>query len=315
MLDHIPFDRFVVLNGTALVLLLAAVVKFLRYSKSPEKTRAHHPVSTLTMTAFLAAMLPLLVHNIGAIALPTVETLAFFGLGLVLALLAVAVHFKAKWELGSHWSDPIEAADGQAFVSSGTYALTRHPMYSTLILWMLGCSLMYVNPLVAGLLAAVFVPMMYFRAKAEERLLEQHVADRAGYDIYRQRTNILIPRFGGPVAFGLRVAGILAYGFFIGRFAGTNFSPSALAFLVALHLLLGFTILPEKAAFSYKSKTGMMVFVWFLSFVWSPLFYLNGLFLVMYIYGLFFNCPCMFVYEKYHGCPCFDYLKRVCKIR
>ena len=315
MPSDLSFHRFLFLNATGILLLLGVFIKFAGYAKIPEKRRRRHPVATLTMTAVLVAMLPLLVHQIGTVKVPEIEELCFFGLGSLLMFFAVGLHLAAKWNIGSHWSDQIEAAEGQAFVSRGVYSLTRHPMYSSLILWMFGASLLYVNPLVAGLLVTVFIPMMVARAKAEEKLLEESVADAAGYDIYRQRVNLLIPRFGGPPAFVLRILGIIVYGLSIWNCIGSNFTPAGIVFLAVLHLLIGFTILPEKAAFSYKSKTGMMVVVWIAAFFLPPIYHLQWFFLAMYVYGLFFNCPCMFVYEKYHGCPCFDFLKRSCRIR
>lgn len=311
----LDFVRFIALNATGIILILSVFVKFARYSRTPTKRRQIHPVATLTMTTVLLAMFPLLVHRIGAVGVPPLDEYAFLTLGAILMLLAVGLHLAAKRDIGSYWSDQIEATDGQGFISRGTYSLTRHPMYSSLILWMFGAALMYVNPLVAGLVAAVFVPMMIVRAAAEEKLLRKVVADAAGYDIYRQRTNFLIPRFGSSPAFVFRVLGILCYGFFIWQFGGSNFTPAGIVFLTVTHLSLGFTVLPEKAAFSYKSKTGMMIVVWGLTFLWHPVYYLHWFFLLMYVYGLFFNCPCMFVYEKYHGCPCFNFLKRSCRVR
>ena len=315
MTDTLHFCRFLLLNATGALLLLGVFVKFYRYSTGTGKTRQSHPVATLTMTAALVVMFPPLVYKIGFVAASPLEEFCFLGLGAFLMLLGVALHLKSKWDIGAYWSDRIEAIGGQAFVSGGTYALTRHPMYSSLILWAIGTAVAFVNPLVFLYVFAVFVPMMVARAWAEERLLEKNVDDPAGYAIYRNRVNLLIPRFGGPVATALRITGILLYGLFIVTFTGNNFTPVGLAFLIVMHLLLGLTILPEKAAFSYKSKTGMMILLWCLTFVWLPLYYFHWLFLTMYMYGLFFNCPCMFVYEKYHGCPCFGYLKRVCRLQ
>ncbi len=304
--------RFGMLLASGIVLSAFVFVKFATYAKDPAKQRQVHPVATLSMTAFLIAMFPLLVRKIGAVQVPPLEEQFYLAFGAALMLLGVRLHIAGKLEIGSHWSDQIEAAAGQSFVSSGVYSLTRHPMYSSLIMWILGAALAFVNPLVFGLVTVLFVPMMLARARAEEKLLAENVEDPAAYEIYRQRTNIMIPRFGGLPAFALRVVGILVYGFFIGNFTGTNFTPAGIVFLVVMHLALGFTILPEKAAFSYKSKTGMMVLVWFLTMLWQPIYYLHWFFLLMYVYGLFFNCPCMFAYEKYHGCPCFGWMKRAC---
>jgi protein-S-isoprenylcysteine O-methyltransferase Ste14 len=320
MNDPLHFCQFLLLNTTGALLLLGVFVKFFRYAGSANKTgsgktRQSHPIATLTMTAVLVVMFPLLVFKIGYIAALPLEKYCYFGLGTLLMFLGVALHLKSKWDIAAYWSDQIEVSNGQSFVSTGTYSLVRHPMYSSLILWALGAAIAFVNPLVLVYVFVVFVPMMVIRARAEESLLEQNVNDPAGYAIYRKRVHLLIPRFGGEAALVFRIAGIMLYGLFIIAFTGSNFTPIGLAFLTITHLLLGFTILPEKAAFSYKSKTGMMMLFWGLTFLWQPLYYFHWFFLAMYVYGLFYNCPCMFVYEKYHGCPCFGYMKRVCRLQ
>ena len=89
---------------------------------------------------------------------------------------------------------------------------------------------------------------------------------------------------------------------------------SPLILLIGLHVWLGFCLKPEKIGFSYLTKSGMMVAVWAAALFWPPAYYVLWLLLAVFVYGLFFNCPCMIVYERYHGCPCVGWVKRQCRI-
>ena len=61
---------------------------------------------------------------------------------------------------------------------------------------------------------------------------------------------------------------------------------------------------------SVRKLYHMMAVFWGLSLWWSPFFYVFWLLLAMFVYGLFFSCPCMWVYEKFGGCPCFALFRK-----
>jgi protein-S-isoprenylcysteine O-methyltransferase Ste14 len=105
----------------------------------------------------------------------------------VLGLAFVAWVFRVN----SHTSATIEVSEAQRVVTTGPYAIVRHPMY-------LGASCMLVGvPLALGSFAAltcvaVLEIVIVWRLLDEERLL---VTELAGYDAYRQTVRYrLLPR-------------------------------------------------------------------------------------------------------------------------
>jgi protein-S-isoprenylcysteine O-methyltransferase Ste14 len=88
-------------------------------------------------------------------------------------------------------SATIEAAPDQRVVSTGPYAIVRHPMYVGALVMLVGV------PLALGSLVAILalVPMklvIMMRAVAEERYLDEHLP---GYRAYRERVRYrLLPR-------------------------------------------------------------------------------------------------------------------------
>ena len=78
----------------------------------------------------------------------------------------------------------IEVEQGQQVISSGPYALVRHPMYLSMIL------MMTASPLALGsywamLPSILFILLLAARAKNEEELLQKELA---GYSEYMQKT-------------------------------------------------------------------------------------------------------------------------------
>ena len=78
----------------------------------------------------------------------------------------------------------IEVEQGQQVISSGPYALIRHPMYLSMIL------MMTASPLALGsywamLPSVLFILLLAARAKNEEELLKKELQ---GYNEYMQRT-------------------------------------------------------------------------------------------------------------------------------
>ncbi len=292
-----------VIYATAAVLLVAVVTKFRQHALRPQplKEKRDHPFSTLEMTLCAAVMFPFWTRSWGQMPVEGWLQYAYFGVGLLMAGAALAWHLRAKVDIGTLWSDGIEIKAAHPVLSSGAFALARHPMYASLLMWSWGASLMMMNAATLAWVTFAMLPLMIFRAKAEERLLTQANPD---YRFYWENVRMLFPGLSGAWALVIKLAaiGLLAACIWEGiTFAG-------LLLLIFTHLYLGYSLLPEKVAFSYRSKSGMMAVFWALSLLWPPVYYLFYLVLLMFVYGLKFNCPCMRVYDKYQGCPCFALL-------
>lgn len=106
--------------------------------------------------------------------------------GFCLTVLGLAFAAWARDVLGRNWS----GRDHQ-LVTAGPYAYVRHPLYTGILVALVGTAL------VSGQLGAVLgfaCAILFFRAKArrEERILETEFG--LGYADYRSRTGSLLPR-------------------------------------------------------------------------------------------------------------------------
>lgn len=286
---------------TCLILLVAAAFKFLEHSALSTKIarKIFHPFSTREMIVCIAALFPFWLRSIGQIKMNTQLQSVYFGVGLVLILCAIIWHIWAKFNICFMWSNEIEIKQDHRLISTGAYALARHPMYASLLLWCWSASFIMFNWITLTLTTLVILPLMMARARAEERELSKVLP---GYVSYQENVHMLAPTISGFYAVAIKIMAICLLGYYLWQ----GLTLSSVILLFTIHLYLGYCLTPEKVAFSYRSKSGMMIVFWSLSLIWHPIYYLLYVVLAMFIYGLKFNCPCMIVYNKYQRCPCFD---------
>ncbi len=110
-------------------------------------------------------------------------------LGMLLCATGVALAIWARVHIGRNWGMPMSLREGHELVTSGPYARVRHPIYSGVLLTMLGSAL----AVDAGWLVAfaVFGAYFYASARTEERDLCAQFP--AAYPEYRRCTKRLIP--------------------------------------------------------------------------------------------------------------------------
>jgi len=286
---------------TGLVLLIAAALKFLEHAAISHKIakKITHPFSTREMIVCIVVLFPFWLRSIGQIKMNATLQSVYFGIGVVLIICAVIWHIWAKFNIRTMWSDGIEIKQDHRLISTGAYALARHPMYASLLLWCWSASLMMFNWITLTISTLVILPLMIARARAEERELSKVLPD---YLSYQENVHMLAPTISGFYAVAVKIMAIYLLGYYIWQ----GLTLPSVILLFAIHLYLGYSLTPEKVAFSYRSKSGMMIAVWGLSLLWHPIYYLLYVILAMFIYGLKFNCPCMIIYNKYQRCPCFD---------
>lgn len=109
------------------------------------------------------------------------------GVALFLSGLGLAVW--ARVNLGRNWGMPMTQKDEPELVTSGPYRLVRHPIYTGILLGMLGTALaanVYWLAL-GGLMGVYFI----YSATVEERILTASFPE--AYPSYRARTKMLIP--------------------------------------------------------------------------------------------------------------------------
>jgi protein-S-isoprenylcysteine O-methyltransferase Ste14 len=115
------------------------------------------------------------------------QTLHVVGLIFLLSGLSLAVW--ARVYLGRNWGMPMTQKEEPELVTSGPYQLVRHPIYSGLLLAMLGTAL----AVTFYWFTAVVVLGIYFiySATVEEKIMAASFP--SAYPSYRTKTKMLIP--------------------------------------------------------------------------------------------------------------------------
>jgi len=114
------------------------------------------------------------------------------GAWLCVALVLAGVVFAwwARIHLGRLWSGSVTLKAGHRVVDTGPYRLVRHPIYTGILLAILGTAA--AKGTLWGLLGAAVVTLgLWMKARAEERWLSQELG--GAYDGYKQRVPMLLP--------------------------------------------------------------------------------------------------------------------------
>jgi protein-S-isoprenylcysteine O-methyltransferase Ste14 len=110
-------------------------------------------------------------------------------IGVIVCVAGVALAIWARVHIGQNWGMPTSLREEPELVTSGPYAYIRHPIYSGLLLAMLGSALA-ASPNWLALFVACFVYFVY-AARVEEGHMTKQFPDV--YPAYQQRTKMLIP--------------------------------------------------------------------------------------------------------------------------
>jgi len=148
------------------------------------------PVSAVTIVIFIVVFCLVLLFKFGAFEFNTV----CIAVGSLVSGFGAVFQIVGRVQLGRAWSNQIKIYEHQTLVTTGIYSVVRHPLYATFIVMFFGNALMYSNWLAAVLTAAVFVPMMDFRARQEEKILSETFD---GYSDYMKSTGRLFVKIGG----------------------------------------------------------------------------------------------------------------------
>jgi protein-S-isoprenylcysteine O-methyltransferase Ste14 len=110
------------------------------------------------------------------------------GLCLLTAGLAIAVW--ARRHLGAYWSAHITLKVDHHVVQTGPYAFVRHPIYSGVLLALLG-TVISIGTLQSCIGLALIFLSFFVKLRLEEQWLSAHLG--AEYNEYRHRVRALIP--------------------------------------------------------------------------------------------------------------------------
>ncbi len=112
-------------------------------------------------------------------------------LGIAITFAGIAFAVCARAYLGGNWSGTVTVKVGHQLVRNGPYRWVRHPIYTGMVLGMLGTAI--VRAQVRGAIAVV---LMYIGFKIKSRIEERMMTDSFGaeYDDYRSSTGGILPK-------------------------------------------------------------------------------------------------------------------------
>jgi protein-S-isoprenylcysteine O-methyltransferase Ste14 len=103
--------------------------------------------------------------------------------GLLIVLIGVAFTIWARFMLGTNWSNNVTVKEDHTLMRTGPYRIARHPIYSGILLGMLGSALQ------RGVL--FFMLSYWLKSRAEERFMVQNFGEE--YLQYRHEVKALVP--------------------------------------------------------------------------------------------------------------------------
>jgi protein-S-isoprenylcysteine O-methyltransferase Ste14 len=118
------------------------------------------------------------------------RTEALFVSGALMLVAGLSFTVWARVHLGQHWSGHVTLKAGHRLIRTGPYALVRHPIYTGILLAMLGTAVAVDE--VRGVLALLVALQAHVRKlRIEERWLTEEFGDE--YRRYRREVKALIP--------------------------------------------------------------------------------------------------------------------------
>lgn len=162
--------------------------------KRKATARAQTPASRLMQAAVVAAAFLLLYSQsaragiLGARFVPdSPDTLLA---GMIVTAAGAAIAMWARLTIGSNWSGTVTVKEGHELICSGPYRIVRHPIYSGLLLAVLGTAIAIGE--LRGLVAlALGFAGFWWKSRTEEAFMIQEFGDQ--YARYRREVKALIP--------------------------------------------------------------------------------------------------------------------------
>jgi protein-S-isoprenylcysteine O-methyltransferase Ste14 len=113
-------------------------------------------------------------------------------IGVLLTGAGIGVAFWARWHLGTNWSGTVTLKEGHELIRTGPYSAIRHPIYTGILLGLLGTAIT-IGELRALLVVAVAWFSFYIKARREELFLTQEFGP--GFTEHQRQTGMFLPKF------------------------------------------------------------------------------------------------------------------------
>lgn len=128
--------------------------------------------------------------SLGTRFLPADRSSVWLGVALTAAGTAFAIW--ARWHLGTNWSGVVTLKEGHELIRTGPYRTVRHPIYTGILLALLGTAVAIGE--VRGLIAAaVALASFYTKARREESFLTEEFGP--AFAEHQRHTGMFLPKF------------------------------------------------------------------------------------------------------------------------
>jgi protein-S-isoprenylcysteine O-methyltransferase Ste14 len=195
MLQFASMPYGIIMSITGILWLIFIAVWFISAFKA--KRNAHFNSSGMVIRLIIIVVLVILFHFLpeGSFDLLRMRALTpnsdpiVAAIGVTLVALGIAFAIWARLYLGSNWGMPMSVKKNPELVTTGPYAYVRHPIYTGMLLAILGSSMTISLWWTVVLIFAggYFI----YSAISEEKLLAQIFPDT--YPAYKARTKMLVP--------------------------------------------------------------------------------------------------------------------------
>lgn len=177
-------------NGILIVWAAFWIYWLLAAVNTKERSRQGPPIRRIRpVSAFIIVAAFVVIRNVNGTGSLMIHSQALEAVGTIVFLSGLAFAVWARLHLGRNWGMPMTERAEPELVTSGPYRFVRHPIYSGILVGVLGTAvavnLYYLIPL------AVMTAYFVFSATVEERLLTASFPD--AYPTYKAHTNMLIP--------------------------------------------------------------------------------------------------------------------------
>jgi protein-S-isoprenylcysteine O-methyltransferase Ste14 len=140
------------------------------------------------MLGALMLLFPILSHSPGLALTPHTDFAV--AIGAVVCVLGLSVAIWSRQTLAGNWSATVTFKQGHELVQAGPYRFVRHPIYTGILLMILG-SVIAVGRLHSWLGFLIVCAGFWIKLKQEESLMLRHFPDE--YPAYRARVKSLVP--------------------------------------------------------------------------------------------------------------------------
>lgn len=120
--------------------------------------------------------------------IPLTTLVSFISIIFLITGLGIAV--VARRTLAGNWSNTTELKVGHELITTGIYGYVRHPIYTGLLLMMIG-TVLFIGTTSMLLIFLTLLGLFWFNATQEEKLLTKHFP--SAYPAYKQRVKAVIP--------------------------------------------------------------------------------------------------------------------------